>query len=862
MWYTVFVGTHCTESRELAHMQHTTKAQLIQLQAWHGLVLLSLLTLALLGQPPDSQVGWLACPPHLVWVSDRGSRRNRAGSALPLCARLRNVGRYVVRSWPQPMLRSLLLAILWSASGRHGPIGVVGWPWLLWGWQAAVVGWPELSALPVWRAGRWLLWQGQRLLLVGYAGLAMASLRPGVGKDWPSHLSTDWLLVGLGCRQCGREEPWVEVTRREDGGYQATLCGHFTLPVAGDDPVRARLLMVFLRQLETANPRRGSRRTRDGRTPFVRQVPVAKWFGLPHPEVSRIEGYWQQGAWPELLSQSTAEILTPEVVRRIVTVCATFPLWGQEQVYRYLHQQGLSISQRQVRQAMEQSGWSTLRRELLRRYHLTEQTVRLQDEWLVQDLLDQIRRLQTCLETGQSPSAEEQLALVDVQTLAQEAGVGPHPPAASRAVPWLLRIERVLFGEWERVEEDTICCPHCGSTDVGRKSRTPRPKKFYDAQGQLQEIAVYRYYCHNRHCQRRTFTHLPPGLTPYSRHRVETHLLACQAYAWGYSTYRRVGQALQVGEMTVYRWVSAWGYDLLPVAAIFGLVRSSGVVGVDEKYVLVPKNDKPDGKTCGEQSRTMRRWMYVYLAVDVHTYDLLHIAIYARNSSESAQAFLLALRAKGYRPRVVVTDLRRDYGPVIAQVFPKARHHECLFHAEQEIGRYLQETFGRHYAEEQPPVEELRAAIVKMLQVQTKRTAHHRYQALLAKQQEYIDQAPSLAWVFDFLEQHWPYLVNAIESELIPATNNAVEMVIRRFDQHYQNFCGFESIETAQLYLGVFEKIYRFTPFSDDARPTIRGKSPLQLAGYDVSRMPMTWLCSGWSLDWPVTSTMQDVPKR
>ena len=63
-------------------------------------------------------------------------------------------------------------------------------------------------------------------------------------------------------------------------------------------------------------------------------------------------------------------------------------------------------------------------------------------------------------------------------------------------------------------------------------------------------------------------------------------------------------------------------------------------------------------------------------------------------------------------------------------------------------------------------------------------------------------------------------------------------MVIRRFDAptklaHYQNFCGFEPIEPAQLYLGVFEKLYRFTPFPDDARPKVRGKCPLQLTGYD-----------------------------
>ena len=142
-----------------------------------------------------------------------------------------------------------------------------------------------------------------------------------------------------------------------------------------------------------------------------------------------------------------------------------------------------------------------------------------------------------------------------------------------------------------------------------------------------ERCAVYRYYCRNQECPRQSFTHLPPDLVPYSRYRLEVHLLALQTYTWSYSTYRRVGQALQVSEMTVYRWVSAWGHELLPVAALFGLVRSSGVVGVDEKYVLVPKSDKPEGK--------MRCWMYVYLAVDVYTYDLLHIAVYPHNTSRA-----------------------------------------------------------------------------------------------------------------------------------------------------------------------------------------------------------------------------------
>jgi transposase-like protein len=386
------------------------------------------------------------------------------------------------------------------------------------------------------------------------------------------------------------------------------------------------------------------------------------------------------------------------------------------------------------------------------------------------------------------------------------------------------------------------------------KSKQPRYKKYYDAQGQLQQVAVYRYYCRNQGCDKGSFTNLPPGLVPYSRYRTETKLLAVQMYAWGYSTYRRTGQALGVKSMTVYRWVSAWGYDLLPVAALFGVLKSSGVVGIDEKYVLVPKNDKPAGD--------MRRWMYVYLAVDVYTYDLLHIAIYAHNDKQNALAFLMALKAKGYHPRVVVTDLRRDYGNDIARVFPQAEHHECIFHAVRDVADYCREIYGKDYAETHPHVEELRQDIQRIFAAQTKRTAHKRYVEVMERRQDFVWEMPQASTIFDFLERHGPKLLNGIESKIIPKTNNAVELVIRRFDQHYQNFCGFESIQSAQIFLGVFEKLYRLTPFSGDAQPRIRGKCPLELAGYDISQLPLATLCDGFSLDWPLDVVHHDVPNQ
>ena len=480
-----------------------------------------------------------------------------------------------------------------------------------------------LAALRQQAAWRWVaegLWQMQRLVLLGYLGVALSQQRSEGQALWG---------VGLGCLVCQQDEPRVAVARQADGSYQATLCGHFTLAVADDHPFRLRLLVLFLSLLDVPGLARGSRRTREGRTPFVRQLQLAAWFGVPQPDISRWLKYWQAGAWANLLSLHSAEVLTTELVARIVEVCATFPTWGVARVYQHLRQQGLAVTEPQVQQAVAQSGWRHLQQTLAERYDLSGPALCLREGWLVGQLLGQVRELLGRLEAGQVLPAEVRTTLADLTALAQAAGASA--PAPIPTVPWLLRVEQLLFGPWQLVTDGQVRCPHCGSDQVGRKSATPRLKQYYDETGQVCAVAVYRYYCRNAQCTQGSFTNLPPGLLPYSRYRTEVHLLAVQLYAWGYSTYRRTGTALGVTSLTAWRWVSAWGAALLPVAALCGVVRSSGVVGVDEKYVLVPKNAKPAGK--------MRRWMYVYLAVDVWTYDLLHIAIYPHNDQDRRRPF-------------------------------------------------------------------------------------------------------------------------------------------------------------------------------------------------------------------------------
>ena len=100
----------------------------------------------------------------------------------------------------------------------------------------------------------------------------------------------------------------------------------------------------------------------------------------------------------------------------------------------------------------------------------------LRDGWLVGQLLGQIRALLDRLDAGQALPAEVRTTLADLTTLASVAE--PLPPPPVKALPWLLRVEQVLLGDWSAVTDGQVRCPACGSDQVGHKSATPRVKKY------------------------------------------------------------------------------------------------------------------------------------------------------------------------------------------------------------------------------------------------------------------------------------------------------------------------------------------------------------------------------------------------
>jgi hypothetical protein len=362
--------------------------------------------------------------------------------------------------------------------------------------------------------------------------------------------------------------PSVQVTQDEQGVYHVRLKGEFVLHLDGKVEFYKRMLIIFLYLLEMEGEHRGSRRTRDGRIPFVRREQLAQWFNVPGPSVSRWSDYWLRQDWRRLLSRRHGDVLTLETQQRIINTWVQFPWWGAERLWKHLKAQGENVPLNQVRQAARESGLSILRARLAQVYVVTAETLRPRDEWLVSQLLAQVQQLVEQLEAMKGLTPEQRVELNDLGVLSQELGLSP--ASTLTPLPWVLQVEQMLFGHWELVKDESVRCIYCGSTDVSRKSRQTRLKKYLDDQGQVQQVEVYRYYCRNPQCSKKSFTNLPPDLLPYSRQPLRRRLAALQIYVWNRSVYRRSGQALGLCKTTVYRWVHGFGYALLPMAALFG----------------------------------------------------------------------------------------------------------------------------------------------------------------------------------------------------------------------------------------------------------------------------------------------------
>ena len=672
--------------------------------------------------------------------------------------------------------------------------------------------------------------------------------------------SAGGLWVMGGCIKMA-DGAWAHGEVMGDGTWRLEMEGHFIFTWRPCGFFEERILLVLMRQLRT--PQSTSKR------PFLRQEWLAEWFGTHQELISRWQRYVREGGLQKLNGEHDGWVLTPEMGQAILDIWVPNFWLSASQVRERLLAEGhvastKDVSLTSIHRVARDSGFAEVRCLLRQIFKFTADGPQWRDKVLLDRLFELNEDLMARLEAGEDLTPQ---LMLEAEALKEAAGA-PITPLKKR-LPFAYRLQRAIFGQWEEIDDGQVLCPHCGSSLVARKENTPRSKKYRDPEtGKWRQVEGYRCYCLDPSCSFDTFTDYPEGVRLYSEWTVDTVLWGVMVYMHLRTTYRRVADVVGVSHVTLWRWSMIVGQQALPIATLFGVVRSSGVIGLDEKWVLVPKNDKPEGER--------RRWMYVYLAVDVFTYDVptklaLHIDIYPYNGKAEARAFLQALKAKGYTPQVIVTDMNRDYSEPVHAVFPKVMHHECVFHALQWAQRLVKEVYGNDYAQTHPEAVVLKEKVYRIFKAKSRKTVNKRYREVLALKEEYVAQMPEAQRIFDFLEHHYPKLVNAVENPLVPLTNNTVVgqlrwHVVRRFDQHYQNMCGFDSIETARQYLHLFELTYRFTPFAKDNRPVkgreldIRGKRPLELAGYDISQIPISRILRGQLLGWPPEALQELVP--
>jgi hypothetical protein len=306
-------------------------------------------------------------------------------------------------------------------------------------------------------------------------------------------------------------------------------------------------------------------------------------------------------------------------------------------------------------------------------------------------------------------------------------------------------------------------------------------------------------------------------------------LQAIKSYGYFHCSYGRIAYHLKVSKSTVFYWVQSF-ILYLQIRCLFSSTFS-GAMGFDVKWVKIAKSYPEDKRSKGA------KWRYVYLAIDCHTYDLLHIQIFPKENKKYTKLFLWQLKNKGFYPKAIITDMHLAYPSPIKEVFPKAQHAICIFHLLQAAQRHIKEVFGKNYKKNKK-VCALKKEIYHLFEAKDKRTVIKRRQSLMAKKKEFLAINPKAGKIFDCIQIHFDQALLSIGNPLIPHTNNATERVIRRFNHHYKNMAGFESMATARAYLTLFAFFYRITPFYEAKNKQIRGLAPLQIAGVDISTLP------------------------
>lgn len=484
------------------------------------------------------------------------------------------------------------------------------------------------------------------------------------------------------------------------------------------------------------------------------------------------------------------------------------------------------IGRNRIRGLMRQIDFWPLRARLARDCRKGE--YRKSTVWTIGRYREIVEHLLSQLAAGKTWSRAE------IDEYSERMPSAVHPGAPKERTRFVEPIGKVwlkcfLF-DLPKMRDGKVCCPKCGSFDTARKSNRPEMRTVTEQGGQSRQVNVLRFHCRNPHCPAHTFSAPVDGSHVLEQARFAKACLMLRQVITMRSPYRALADLLGTSKSIIFGELTHVSEMADHWQEILGPARFSGTVCIDEKFVRIAAFKKTRKRPFG----------YLFFAVDPATGDLLHVEIFASRDKQSAEAFLMQLKAKGIHPRTIMTDLVETYDQPVRSVYGRSvTMARCFFHFKKNIFEHMHRQFDK---KEIPEIAtRLKEDIFDVVDAKARKTIRERYQALQRKKTEYLGQEPRLLPMFACLESYYPHLMRMTENCRVSIrTNNPAELVIRHFNQRYKVMGGFKSLETARRHARLFQIVYRFTPLGDDVEiASRRGRTPLELAGYEIRNMPI-----------------------
>jgi transposase-like protein len=561
-------------------------------------------------------------------------------------------------------------------------------------------------------------------------------------------------------------------------------------------------------------------RTGYGRKYFI-QEEVGKIIGVSRQMINRRwQVYRNEGLVALLAGEWEKSKITPELLDRLAELVVDNPFVFAHEIKEKLQEEGLCpvISDATLYSALKQMDGRKLMMLMRGKSNKQSPETFTESGYLIERLF---RIIEDLLEKVQADVCEAMLDNSLYQqlqrTFRQNIRHRASPTQKDRYIPRKkLRRDcrrkigflRQLLGLVLPVEH----CPDCHSSQTRFFFR--RARGYVNARGQTIQDYSRIYRCLNPRCRTKFFTVPPKGVELYARVHREVKKMT---FRWIFHLRGSLGRVcdelaehgIQVALTTVLRWVKKAGEECVRALDLDDREDWSQPLCIDEKWIKV-----------------RGKWNYVFTAVGAESSDLLAIDLFHHKDRQAMKSFLLQLKAMGFRPISITTDLLLGYEGVVAEVFPDCIYHQCVLHAGRDARRIVRQSLPDDG--EDGWRKRLTRRICTLFGSKKLKQVKKRYARFMSLK----EKAPeAVSGVFDMVQKYYPKLCLLATCTDIPKTTNPVERAIGEFEERYHITKGFTSFYYAQFFLKAFQVYYRlrkigFGPFCRRSRLELKA-SPL-----------------------------------